>query len=107
MAENAVKHVTDEDFEATIASGIALVDFAAEWCGPCRMQAPVIEEFANDAPDGIVVVKVDVDQAQMTAARMEVSSIPTIIVFKDGQEVNRAVGLQDLEALQEMVSAIA
>ncbi len=91
---SAVKHLTEADFETTIkdASGPVLVDFFAEWCGPCKMAAPIIEEIAVEYADKAVVAKVDVDQENVLAGRFGVMSIPTMIVFKGGEEVDRQTG---------------
>lgn len=85
-------HFTKSDFEEKTKSGIALVDFWAEWCGPCRMAGPVIEEIATEYAGKIVVGKVDVDHEQELAQKYGVMSIPTVILFKDGKEVGRQIG---------------
>ncbi len=101
---NALKHLTDESFDTAIASGVVLVDFTAEWCGPCRMMAPIIEDLANDMTgDNVVIAKVDVDECQETAQKHQITSVPTIILFKDGSEIDRVIGLQDGESLKTMV----
>ena len=69
-----------------------LVDFYAEWCGPCKMAAPIVDELATEYEGKVKIVKMDVDQNQQTAAKYEVMSIPTMILFKDGQVVDRKVG---------------
>lgn len=105
MASNElIKHLTDDTFDSGISKGLVLVDFYADWCGPCRMLAPVIEELAHEMQGQLVVAKVDTDQAMNTAAKFEVTSIPTLILFKDGQLVKRVVGLKDLDALRKMVN---
>jgi thioredoxin 1 len=103
-ASNLIKYLNDENFDRSVASGVVLVDFYADWCGPCRMLSPVIEELAQEMGNKITVAKVDTDQAGNTAAKFEVTSIPTLILFKNGQVVKRVVGLKDLEALRKMVS---
>lgn len=102
-----IKHFTDETFEEGIAEGLVLIDFYADWCGPCRMLSPVIEELAQEMEGKIVVAKVDTDQALNTAAKFEVTSIPTLIFFKDGLPVKRVVGLKDLDALRKMVKEVS
>lgn len=103
-ASELIKNLNDETFEQGIASGVVLVDFYADWCGPCRMLAPVVEELAQEMTEKVTVAKVDTDQAINVAGKFEVTSIPTLILFKDGQIVKRVVGLKDLDALRKMVN---
>lgn len=105
-ASNAVKKFTDENFDEGISKGVVLIDFYADWCGPCRMLTPVVEELASEMSGKVVVAKVDTDQSINTAARFEVTSIPTLILFKDGKVMKRIVGLKDLETLRKMVSEV-
>ncbi len=87
--------VTDDTFTATIedAKGLAIVDFWAEWCGPCRIVGPIVEELAGDYADrGVLVGKVDVDENPGTASRFGIRSIPSILFFKDGKHVDTVVG---------------
>lgn len=83
----AIVKVTDADFDSKVESGVQLVDFWATWCGPCKMIAPVLEELAADYEGKADILKLDVDENPSTAAKYEVMSIPTLIVFKDGQPV--------------------
>ncbi|MBI5273428.1 MAG: thioredoxin [Chlamydiales bacterium] len=101
--ESTIKKVTDADFTKSIAKGLTLVDFYADWCGPCRMLAPIIEEVAAEMGGKLAVVKVNVDTEQATAAKFTITSIPTIILFKNGKEVARLVGLQDFDSLIELI----
>ena len=96
--------VNMNDFQAEVleAKETVLVDFWAPWCGPCRMQAPVLEKFAEENPD-VKVVKVNVDDNQELAMEHNISSIPTLLVFKNGEATNFAVGLQSKTALEELV----
>ncbi len=87
-------HVSDSNFEQTIKSNkLVLVDFWANWCGPCRALAPTIAELANEYSGKVLIGKLDVDENPVTAEKFQVFSIPTMIVFKDGEEVDRLVGL--------------
>lgn len=106
MAHSEIKKLDDNSFDKGIAEGIVLVDFYADWCGPCRMLAPVVDELAKEMQDKITVAKVDTDQSVNVAAKYEVTSIPTLILFKKGQIVKRVVGLKDLDALRKMVNEV-
>ena len=87
-------HVTDSNFEQTVkANKVVLVDFWANWCGPCRALAPTIAELAQEYSGKVLIGKLDVDENPATAEKFQVFSIPTMIVFKDGQEADRIVGL--------------
>lgn len=99
-----IKQFSDDNFESGISKGIVLVDFYADWCGPCRMLAPVIEELAEEMQGRITVAKLDTDQAMSTAAKYEVTSIPTLILFKNGQVLKRVVGLKDLDSLRSIIN---
>lgn len=88
--------------EVLEAKETVLADFWAPWCGPCRMQGPVLEKFAESNPD-VKVVKINVDDNQELAMQFKIMSIPSMIVFKNGEAVNCAVGLQSKAALEELV----
>ena len=96
--------VTSENFEEEVLKSdkTVLIDFYADWCGPCKMLSPIIESVANENED-IKVVKINVDNAQDLAIEYQVMSIPTIVVIKDGQEVNRTVGVVSKSQIEEMV----
>ena len=106
MSENVLK-LTDDDFEAMVEnfSGVALVDFWAEWCGPCLVFAPVLEEIAAEYKDKASVAKLNVDMGRATAAKYEIRAIPTTIIFRDGKEVDRFVGITKKETLKERLDA--
>ncbi|RLK63960.1 thioredoxin [Atopobacter sp. AH10] len=91
---------TTETFDATIAEGLTFVDFWAPWCGPCRMQAPVVEQLAEDYDGRITVGKVNVDEEAELAGRFGIMSIPTMILFKDGQPIQKLVGLHSQGQLE-------
>jgi thioredoxin 1 len=100
MSDN-VTQVGDQDFEAEVLSSdrAVLVDFWAEWCVPCHMVSPVVEEIARAHPDRLKAVKLNVDDNPVISRRYGVMSIPTLIVFKDGQEKARVVGARGKEAI--------
>jgi thioredoxin 1 len=97
----AITHATDQTFSNETESGLVLVDFWAPWCGPCKMIAPVLEDLDSEIGDKVKIVKLDVDENQETAAKYGVMSIPTLIVLKDGKEVDKVIGFQPKEALAE------
>lgn len=106
---NMVKHIKDTaEFEGVISNGtVAVVDFYADWCGPCKMLGPVIEEFANEQDETKVsVVKVNVDDLEEIAAKYGVFSIPTIIFFKDGEVKDKLVGYRPKEHFQKIVQKL-
>ncbi|WP_075982504.1 thioredoxin [Bacillus massilinigeriensis] len=100
----AISNVTDQTFDAETSSGLVLVDFWAPWCGPCKMIAPVLEEIDAEMGEKLRIVKLDVDENQETAAKFGVMSIPTLLVFKDGEVVDKVVGFQPKEALAERLA---
>lgn len=111
MAEPVV--VTDATFDAEVmqAEGPVLVDFWAEWCGPCKMIAPVLKEMASEQEGRLKIAKVDVDGNMATARKFGVSSIPTMILFKGGKAIQRVVGYTPkdrlMKALEPHLEAIA
>lgn len=89
-------HTTKETFAKDIESGLVLVDFYADWCGPCQILGPILEELATTTEE-FKIVKLNVDEAQEIAGQFSVLSIPTMIAFKDGQKVDQKVGLLQKE----------
>lgn len=103
MANNGnTVEITDDNFQSEVegASGLAVVDFWAEWCGPCRMVGPIVEQLAEEYAGEVKVGKLDVDSNQKTAMRFNVRSIPSILFFKDGQLVDTVVGAVPKPALE-------
>ncbi len=96
-----IQDLTSENFEEVTASGTVLVDFWAVWCGPCKMQSPIVDAFAQKHPD-VTVCKVNVDAEPALAAQFGVMAIPTLAVFKDGELAGRKVGLSNLEEIEDM-----
>lgn len=86
-----VKKINSEEFTNVISKGTVVVDFYAEWCGPCKMLAPVLEDLAKEVND-VLITKINVDENINKAAQFNVSGVPTLILFKDGKEVDRKIG---------------
>ena len=107
MAADNVQTFTDGNFEASVlnAGGPVLVDFWAEWCGPCRMIAPALEEIAGRLGDKVKIVKLNVDENPNTAAKFGIMSIPTLMLFKDGQLESRQVGAAPKAKLEQWITA--
>ena len=103
MSENCLKITSDNFDEIIRQNDVVMVDFWASWCGPCKMLGPIIDQLAQECAGRALVGKVNVDEEQELAVRYGVMSIPTVILFKDGQEVNRVVGLQSKQALLSML----
>ena len=91
----------EKEFEEIIKDNLVIVDFFATWCGPCRMQGPVLEEFASK--NNVKTIKVDVDKFPALARKYAVMSIPTLILFKNGEEVDKKIGLTSLTELSEWI----
>ena|SRR3989338_561492 len=104
----ALSHFTDDNFEQEVVQSTlpVMIDFFATWCGPCQQLAPIVEELASDYEGKVKIGKLDVDQANVTASKFQVMSIPTIVFMKDGKVVDKAVGFMSKEALKEKLEAM-
>ncbi len=103
----AAKHVTDASFPSDVLQSdkLVLVDFWAEWCGPCRKVAPVLEEIANEMADRVTVVKLDIDANPETARAYRVMSVPTLTIFKDGKPVHSVAGAKPKAEIIRLIEA--
>ncbi|MDD2745764.1 MAG: thioredoxin [Candidatus Gracilibacteria bacterium] len=99
-----VVHSTDASFATDPASGLVLVDFWATWCGPCQVMLPRLDELATKTEGKAKIMKMDVDQNNETPSRFGIMSIPTIILFKDGQVVEKVVGTREVSELETMIA---
>jgi len=104
---SAVGKVSDADFDSQVlkADGPVVVDFWAEWCGPCRMIAPALDEIAGSLGDKVKIVKLNVDESPQTASKYGVMSIPTLMIFKGGEMASRQVGAAPKAKLQQWITA--
>ena len=103
---NKVIEVDDSNFEVEVLNAAlpVLVDFSATWCGPCQRQMPIVEKFANEQDGVIKVVKVDIDDSPVTAAKLGIKSIPSLMFFSAGQKIETKVGLTSLSDLNKLVA---
>ena len=101
--------LNEGNFQATISDTDkpVLVDFYADWCGPCQMLSPIIDELAEEQADQAVVAKLNIEEARSIAVQFGVTSIPALIVFKDGEPVAKANGMQSKEALKQLIASAA
>jgi thioredoxin 1 len=98
-----VKILTDANFESTVGSGVSLVDFWAAWCGPCKVQGPIVDEVADELVGKASICKLNIDENVIAAQKYGIQSIPTILIFKNGKPVKKFVGVRSKAAL---ISAI-
>lgn len=103
MSETVV-YLTDTDFNEKVSQGVSLVDFYADWCGPCRMMTPIIDELSQEMTGQVGIFKFDIEAYKDVPTQFQITSIPTLIIFKDGQEVERIVGLKDKDSLKKLLS---
>lgn len=102
MSQN-IKTVAENEFESIIQNGVTLVDFYADWCGPCKMITPHLEAVAQELQGQASIIKVDIEAAQQTASTYQVTSIPTLILFSNGKEVDRIVGVRNAKEIKEFI----
>lgn len=106
-AANAVLKVTDQSFaDAVKSNNILIVDCYADWCGPCRMIAPIVEDLANEYSGRVAFAKIDVDQSPDVSRQFHISSIPTLLFFKNGEMIDRQIGALPKHALQARVESL-
>ena len=102
-----VKQLTNEEFEKNVKSSdkLAFVDFYADWCGPCRMMAPIVEEISEEV-DGVDFYKVNCDDEQELASKYEVMTIPTLLILKKGEQIKEFIGVTDKEEIIEELNSL-
>lgn len=105
MTKN-IPELTESTFLDHVAHGVVLADFWAPWCGPCRMQTPILESLAQKTADPVSIAKVNVDTHPALAEQLGVQSIPTLVLFKNGQEVQRFVGVQPENTLAQAIEQV-
>ena len=98
-----ITDLSDKNFQNQIKNDLTLVDFCASWCLPCKMMAPVLNELADEVGEGVQVCKVDVEQYQSLASKYAIRGIPTMLLFKDGREINRFVGVKTKDFLLQQI----
>lgn len=102
------KIITDDTFSEEVSEGLVLVDFWAPWCGPCRMQAPILDQLSQQYDETeLKITKLDVDENPNTAAKFNIMSIPALLFFKDGELVEKRVGVQSKPVLEEIIKKLS
>ena len=99
-------HLNETNFQDQVSQGVALVDFWAPWCGPCRMQSPIVDQIADQVGDRAKIVKVNIDEAPSVPSSFGVQSIPTLLVLKDGEVVQKYVGVQSQDKLLQAIEQV-
>lgn len=105
MISQHLKSVKDDNFIASIAAGYSLVDFYADWCAPCRMLTPILESVAKEMATQLAFLQLDVGVNEKTAGKYHVTMVPTLILFKDGKEVDRLTGLHNEKSLKKFLNS--
>jgi len=103
---NQAKESSRQQFKEMISQGVSLIDFNAPWCGPCRAQKPIIDSLAEKYKDQVTVAELDVDENREAAMELGIASIPTLIIYNESVEVDRFVGLQDVETLSAAIENV-
>lgn len=103
MAKGFIANIDDATFSQAAAKGLVLADFSATWCAPCRALEPILEQLSIDLQGKVTVMKIDVDASPKVTTQFQITSVPTMIIMKDGQEAHRIVGLKDLETLKKLI----
>lgn len=103
--DSKIKYIKDADYQAQVdaADGLVIVDFMAQWCAPCHQMAPVLEEIAQEFPDGLTIGKMDVDKDPEVAKRLGIRGLPTLLFVKNGKEVGREIGVLTKTQLASIV----
>jgi thioredoxin 1 len=104
MPETKVKHLDDSNFKQAVEQGTVLLDFFSQSCGPCKMMNPIIEELAEELSSQLKVFKIDIEGAEQVVQQFSITHVPTLIVLKDGKEVDRTIGLKDMDDLKALVA---
>ena len=100
----AIKNIGAAEFDAAVAKGVVLADFWAPWCSSCKMLGTILEQAAKDVPESVTIVKIDVDGAKELATKLGVSTLPTLILYKDGAAVKTVAGMQSRAKLVDMLT---
>ena len=105
MISQALKSVNDDNFIASIGTGYSLVDFYADWCGPCRMITPILETLAKEMGNQLAFLQLDVGVNEKTAGTYHVTMVPTLVLFKDGKEIDRLTGVHNEKSIKKFLTS--